>query len=81
MHGSGSLGGDLDDGQIGPRIVRYQGRGMRLSAGQRDLDFLDSFDHVMIGDDVAPLVDHDARAHAVDVLRSVAAAGAVVAWG
>ena len=41
--------------------------------GQRDLDLLHAVDDVVIGQDVAALVDDDAGAHAVDVLRLAAA--------
>ena len=45
-----------------------------LSAvGQRDFDLLHAVDDVVVGEDVAALVDDDAGAHAVDVLRFAAA--------
>ena len=43
--------------------------------GQRDLDLVHAFDHVVIGEDVAPRIDDHAGAHAVDAARGLAAGG------
>ena len=72
------FGRDLDDRQVGVWIVRNQRGDEGLAAGQRHLDFFHPFDHVMIRDDVAALIDDHAGAHAVDVLRRVAAADILV---
>ena len=37
-----------------------------LFVGRGDLDFANAVDHVIIGEDIAARVDHDAGAHAVD---------------
>ena len=43
------------------------------AVGQRDFDFLHAIDDVEVGENIAPFVDHDAGAHAVDAPRAIAA--------
>ena len=69
---------DLDDRQVVYRIGRNQLGDACAAVGQRDLDFLHAVDHVEVGDDVAALVDHDAGAHAVHFVRTVAASERIV---
>ena len=67
-------GVDLDDGQVGLGVERSSLATSVLLVGQRDLDLPDAVDDVMVGEDVAAFVDDHAGAHAVDVLRTFAAA-------
>ena len=53
---------DLQDGDVGRRIVADDGRGDLVLAGERDLHLLRALDDVVVRDDVAGLVDHEARA-------------------
>jgi hypothetical protein len=57
---------DLEHGQVGAGIVRHQLACDGLARGERHLDPADALHHVVVGDDVASVVDDHAGAHAVD---------------
>ncbi len=66
---------DLDNGQVRLRIVGHERANGPLAVGQRDQNFADALDHVMVGHNVSAAVDHHAGAHAVDAAVGFGAGG------
>ncbi len=55
---------DLDQRQVGLRVLTDDLRVAHLAVGEVDLDLVDAVDHVVVGDDVAVGRDHEATAQA-----------------
>ena len=53
---------DPEHGDVGGRIATDEGGAQGVLIGEADLDLVGALDHVVVRDDVAGLVDHEARA-------------------
>ena len=58
---------DLDHGQVGLAVVSDASRDGCLSVGQRHLNVADPLDDVIVRQHIAARIDHNSRAHAVDL--------------